>query len=248
MINETIFRPVAAAIALLLGAMFASADNPKKPHVIPTNATFQGKTYGEWSAEHWKWTYSLPIDHHPLTDTADCSTGQSGGVWFLGGTFTSSVDPSGVVVGVADRTCTIPVGKALFFPIINVECSTIEGQGTTDAELRACAQFFADHEQDLFCIVDEIPVKDLATYRVQSPLFTFGPLPENNIVQSFGLDAPAGSTSASVADGYYILLPPQSKGAHTLHFGGKLVFTEAEDGFDFVFILDITYHLTSASQ
>jgi len=59
----------------------------------------------------------MPIDHHPLYDTADCSAGQSGPVWFLGGTFTTIEQSPGVVVGIANRTCTVPADKALFFPI-----------------------------------------------------------------------------------------------------------------------------------
>jgi hypothetical protein len=35
-------------------------------------------------------------------------------------------------------------------------------------------------------------------------------------------------------------------GTHTLHFGGSAVFTQAQDGFDFTFKLDITYHITVA--
>src|SRR2546426_6305813 len=127
-----------ATLALLVAKLPAQAAgrNPN-PLVLPINSTPYGKTYGEWSAEHWKWTFSFPVDHHPQTDTADCSAGQSGPVWFLGGTFTTTVDPSGVVVGRATRDCAVPAGKALFFPIIDTECSTIEGNGTTDAELRA---------------------------------------------------------------------------------------------------------------
>lgn len=34
------------------------------------------------------------------------------------------------------------------------------------------------------------------------------------------------------------------KGKHTIHFGGTVVYTLADDGFDFVFDLDITYQIT----
>jgi len=212
---------------------------------LPFARLSNGKTYGEWSAEHWRWTFSLPVDNHPLFDTADCSAGQSGRVWFLGGTFTTTVNPSGVVVGTADRDCRVPVGTALFFPLINTECSTIEGNGTTDAELRACATFFQDHAHDLAATIDGVPVEDLDSYRVQSPLYTFGPLPDNNILQLFGLDAPAGSTSPSVADGVLLMLRPMSQGNHTIHFTAAQTFSTANgDPFDFEFRLDITYHLT----
>jgi hypothetical protein len=54
---------------------------------------------------------------------------------------------------------------------------------------------------------------------------------------------PAGTTSPSVSDGYFLMLAPLSVGSHTIHFKGSAVFTQAQDGFDFRFSMDITYHL-----
>src|SRR2546426_5108244 len=152
----------AATLALLIAKLPAQAAGRNlNPRVLPINSTPYGKTYGQWSAEHWKWTFSLPVDHHPLTDTADCSAGQSGPVWFLGGTFVSTTE-GGVTIGRATRDCSVPAGKALFFPIINTECSTLEGNGTTDAELRSCAQFFQDHAHDMTCTIDGVAVQNVA--------------------------------------------------------------------------------------
>jgi hypothetical protein len=74
---------------------------------------------------------------------------------------------------------------------------------------------------------------------MESPPFLLGPLPENNV-----LGAAPGSVTLAVSDGYYILLAPLSKGEHEIHFGGAAIFTVEEDGFDFFFGLDITYHIT----
>ncbi len=233
---------VVATLVLLLGMAspaLAGGGNEGNPGIAPPQSHPYGKTYGEWSAAHWKWLYSLPVDHHPLFDTADCSTGQSGQVWFLGGTFTTVSPSPNVVVGNATRNCTVPASKALFFPIIDAECATAEGNGTTDAELRACASGLIDHARGLAAEIDGVPVNNLAAYRKQSPLFTWGPLPPNNV-----LNFAAGTTSPSVSDGYFLMVQPQSAGRHTIHFKGSVVFTQAQDGFDFTFSLDITYHLT----
>ena len=52
-------------------------------------------------------------------------------------------------------------------------------------------------------------VNNLGQYRVDSPLFVWGPVPVDNI-----LGAPEGTTSPSVADGYYLMLTPLSVGEH----------------------------------
>jgi hypothetical protein len=225
-----------AALALLVTAHAVAGSNGDS-RVYPLSANPHGASYGEWSTRHWQWLYSLPVDHNPLFDTADCSTGQTDHVWFLGGTFTTTT-VGGTVIGRVTRECKIPSGTDLFFPLLDAECSTLEGNGTTEAELRACARSDADLiiPGSLFCVIDGTPVSDPSQFRVQSPLFTFGPLPANN-----ALGAPQGSTSPSVSDGYFVMLKPLSVGEHTLHFGGTADLTPVGGP---IFIQDITYHIT----
>jgi hypothetical protein len=207
------------------------------PGVLPPQSHPFGKTYGEWEAAWWQWAFSLPADHNPLTNTAPVIAGQTGNVWFLAGTFVTEPEMNGVNLGRVTRDETIPAGKALFFPLVNGEASTAEGNGSTEAELRAVAKGFADATvpSSLFVQIDGRSLQGLASYRAQSPLFTYGPLPDNNI-----LGLPAGTISQSVADGYHVMLTPLSVGQHTLHFGG----TSESPGF--TFIEDITYHITVA--
>jgi hypothetical protein len=44
------------------------------------------------------------------------------------------------------------------------------------------------------------------------------------------------------------MLAPLPAGNHTLHYSGDFIFTQAEDGFDFHFTLDISYDLTIAPK
>jgi hypothetical protein len=233
---------VVGLVGLLLtaGSLCLAHGANGNPGVLPVNSKPYGKTYGEWSAEHWKWLLSMPYEGHPLNDDGDVdlSKGQSGHVWFLGGTFTSTELPGGIVVGEATRNGTVPVGKALFFPIIDTEASTLEGNGTTYEELLAVAAFFTDAATNLSCEVDGVAVQNLEAYRVQSPLDTFGPLPDGNL-----LGAPEGATSPFASDGYFLMLAPLSAGQHTIHFTGEIDLLEE---FGFVFMLDITYNLTVA--
>jgi hypothetical protein len=220
------------------------------PGVAPIQSHAFGQTYGEWAASFNQWSFSLPVDEHPLFDTADISTGQTGRVWFLGGTFTAfpDEDDPNTVIGIADRTGTVPAGTALFFPIVAVNTSELEGNGSTEAELRDAANSLADAivPESLTATVDGRPVEGLISYRAESPLFEIGPLPDNNILQAGGLDAPEGATSPAVADGVFLLLRPLPVGEHTIHFTGTAEFTEEEHGFDLTFKLDITYTITVA--
>ena len=207
----------------------AEVGGQGNPGVLPPNSSVLGKSYGEWGAEWWKWAVSIPLAINPMNDQtgANAAQGQSGSVWFLAGTFCPDLGQCNLAT--ATRTCTVPAGKALFFPVLNGECSTYEGNGTTYGELLACARGSGDIATGLECDVDGVPIKNLEAYRATSGLFTWGPLPGGNI---FG--APAGLTSPAVQDGYYIMLAPLPPGSHTIHFAG------AFDGF---FALDVTYHL-----
>lgn len=208
-----------AGIMLVPTVSFSGNANPG---VLPSNSKPYGMTYGEWSARWWQWAISLPTDNNPLFNTADCSTGQLGPVWFLGGSFVSATDV---------RNCNVPFGKALFFPIVNNECSDLESPpwyGATPEERRACAPLVINTVSDIAAEIDGVPIQNLEAYRVLSPNFYFT-APPNNL-----LGVPA-DTGQSVGDGYYLMVAPLRSGPHTIHF------TATINMFDFV--LDITYHI-----
>jgi hypothetical protein len=168
-----------------------------------------GHTYAEWDARWWLWAFSIPADPtNPLFPGGNVLQNQTAPVWFLTG-----VGPSEV------RSITIPSGIALYFPILNAECSTVEPDpfhGNNEAELRACAKGWMDTSTGLAAEIDGRPVRNLSAYRHQSTLYAFGPLGANNI-----LGVP-GATGFSADDGYYLMLAPLPTGAHTIHFSGLL--------------------------
>ena len=120
---------------------------------------------------------------------------------------------AGTTGGAATRSCTIPAATSILVPLINVECSTAEGNADTPAELRACARGFADQFTDLSLTIDGVAVASPQRFRVHSPVFQFTAA-EGNV---FGV--PVGTTR-SVAEGYWVLIRPLSPGTHTISFGG----------------------------
>jgi hypothetical protein len=68
--------------------------------------------FAKLSAEWLQWALSIPASVNPQTDpTGDfAAVGQRGPIWFLAGKFGG---------GIATRSCSVPQGTALFFPVIN---------------------------------------------------------------------------------------------------------------------------------
>jgi hypothetical protein len=98
-----------------------------------------GIPYNEWTAKWWEWLISIPLSQNPAADNTGefCAKNQNqtDPVWFLVGTFQ----------GRTERTCEIPAGKGLLFPVLNLECSFAEYTNLkTDSELSQCAKEAVD--------------------------------------------------------------------------------------------------------
>jgi hypothetical protein len=198
-------------------------------------AIIAGKTTVEWSVAWWQWATRLPATAHPLFDTAEAGEGQSGPVWFLGGKFCATDNPNCHPEN-ATRQARIPQGKYVFFPILNGECSTVEGNGTTEAELRSCAQAMVDGMTNLACEVDGLALGGLEQGRLRSGLFTYTLASHDNVWKAVGsTNVPDGATTPAVGDGYYVMLDPLPIGLHTIRFHGELPA--------YSFALDLTYNI-----
>jgi hypothetical protein len=231
-------RILVVAIVLVLAVLAVPSvmaqDGPK---VFSRDSVVYGRTFAEWDAEWNQWSYSFPVAHHPLFDNADCTAGQSGPVWFLGGKFC----PNGATCSFsAVRSCTVPSGKALFFPIVDFEDSALEqwvvehpGDPTYQqiGTLRTNTSS-VEGATDIFCQIDGESVPHLAQrFSVQSTAFGFTIPGDNLLTAIYGTKFDAGTYFPAVDDGYYMMLslPP---GNHVLHFGASW--------------LDVTYNLTVA--
>ncbi len=218
-------------VAVLPAPAVRAADEKTDPRVYEPGAKIEGKTYAEWSAAWWQWALAVKKDRNPIFDKdgALAAVGQDGPVWFLAGN----------TGGKTSRTCVVPAGKPVFFPVVNVFASA--APDTADEKhLRAGVKAYTDGAADLRADLDEKPIPGLDRFRVASAVFTFtGP--------DKRADAPfeeAVGKNRAASDGYWIMLKPLPVGKHTLHFKGKVKQAEGTEPFD----LDVTYMLTVAEK
>ena len=214
-------------------------------NIFPTTSAPYGRTYGDWTAAWQQWATSMPYTRHPLFDSADPSTGQSGPVWFLGGKFCALGETCGSNQVV--RKITIPAGTALFFPIFDVEVSAVE-MGGGDANnasikdingLRQAAESWSEMALNLALEVDGMDVPHIQRrFHVQSNAFGFY-LPKDDIFTAVGEGVfTEGYYFPGVDDGYYVMLEPLTPGrSHTIHFHAEYPGSPAN------WVLDVTYHV-----
>jgi hypothetical protein len=210
------------------GPAVAAQGNPE---IAPINAKITTvKSYAELGAEWWQWALGTPVSTHPLLGNGPCTVGQRGHVWFLGGTFGLNAP--------VERTCTVPNGTALFFPLINAFYGAfLNDPPETRTEEYMRAQVACEVPTVLKAEIDGVAVKNPFQYFEMSPLFDVQ-LPEDNVFGAGPDVIPELLLSPSVDQGYYLFLNPLSPGSHTIHWEAAWVcpfgsFTE-----------NVTYTLT----
>ena len=179
--------------------------------------------------------------------------GQSGPVWFLGGAFFQNNFQTTATV--SRHGCTVPSNIALFFPLLNPECSRLEGAAwgcpgkngkpPTVDDLRADIVKFVDATDTLQADITDshriktiFPVPKDSHYRVKSPSFSFSLAPDDILTWIAEGPFNPGTYSPAVGDGYYVMLAPLSPGTYALHFKG------ASSGFS----LEVNYTITVVSE
>jgi hypothetical protein len=199
-------------------------------------ASAQTDAFKQLSAEWWQWALSIPTPVSPPLDPtgALCVVGQRGSVWFLAGNFLEG--------GTGTRTCAVPEGVVLFFPVINnvnIDSPNVCGQDSNRIPvevLRSASAASTDAATNLLAELDGSPIGNL--HRVQSKVFAVA-LPEDNVFDAPCANlggVPAGIYSPAVDDGFYVRLNPLTVGSHTLHIHAENPSTS--------FVTDVTYNLT----
>jgi hypothetical protein len=210
---------LAIGITLLSGAVImpASASISSGPQSHPPSVL------STLSAQWWRWILPIPPANNPLIhNDIPCNIAQSGPFFFLVGTQGGS----------AERNCTIPQGKSIFFPVINF-FQTVDKEPPFNSIEKVKKSVIENINQahNLHASVDGVNI-NLDKARALSPPFTIK-LRSPNI---FG--APPDDYWA-LSDGYWVALKPLSVGQHQISFSG-----EGVDFFGNPFSVDVKYHIT----
>jgi hypothetical protein len=166
-----------------------------------------GMSQANWSAAWWQWAGAFDRSESPVADTTGerCQLKQSGPVWFLAGTYGTKR---------TIRTCKIPNGKYLFFPLINyVFMPGMEPDcNCTCEKIKGYAKSMTDAPAMLILEIDGHRTGNLESHRqATDQCFDMGARTEEKY-----------EVFPSAGNGYYVMLAPLSPGKHELNFGGTL--------------------------
>ena len=178
------------------------------------------------AAKWWQWGLAQPVPS-PLTDPTGerCAEGQAGKIWFLAGGFNGLPDAT------IERSCTVPSGKDLFFPLLNSFSGYQVNEepvklATVAAQRDVVESSGIQRAENLSVLVDGCPGK----YKFEKSVPFQVTLPSDNL---FGLKS--NLLLKPVVDaGFYTYVPALRSGKHTV------VFTGAFPGGD---TITTTYHL-----
>lgn len=226
--RDALYMVCALILAMQVAMPASAAGGP----LLQTN----GATIGEWSGRWWNWLVHIPAATNPLFDqgSGNCAVAQQGPVWFLAGSW----------VGPVHRTCTVPKGRSILFPVVNYFWVQTEFDNATNTE-SFYRQFVFDGLQPIVNVSVTLDGQPLVFHheapivRTQSPKTLARDWPVDNI---FAVDpsvfepSPGRANNGdSVLDGHWVMLPPLTVGQHTLHFRAGDATSDWQD---------VVYHLT----
>jgi hypothetical protein len=191
----------------LLAALLAActAAHAADSYLVPAGKQVAGQWQEEWSGAWWQWAGSFARAESPIADRTGelCASKQAGPVWFLAGTYGTRRTL---------RTCRVPRGKYLFFPLVNFVVMPTREESITCDKAKADAAQATDRASLLVLEIDGVRHSDLERHRQATrKCFDMGALAQTGV-----------RIFPSAANGYYVMLKPLPPGQHVINFGGAL--------------------------
>ena len=193
-----------------------------KPNLLsPQLSTFLG-------AKWWKWAVEIPTPINPLIDANPCNVNQHGHFFFLAGVILPA-DTSGHI----ERTCTIPKGEAIFFPVYTAfqtfgPYPPDNGPPTVQGAIKIVKEN-VNQATNLKASVDGKNIIVDSKLRTLTTIFGFT-LPADNIFDQSGINL---GPYTAIADGYWVGLNPLRVGNHEISFSANHPSGN----------IDVTYHI-----
>jgi hypothetical protein len=213
-------RALVVAISVLLALLVAV---PMAFGHAEQGSKASGKV-AELSVDWWKWALSKPVKVNPQIGSykggPKCDgtpvSPTPGKTWFLAGSNTGEK---------VKRTCTVPVGTKLFFPVVNAVAFPFAKGETRHNQRQLVKQYIREvvnaPDFSMSVTVDGKEVKSNRIVRALSPVFSVT-LPEHNTFDcpqcDPPFDLPAGKYNDASSNGLWVTLHPLSKGKHKIHF------------------------------
>ncbi len=197
-------------LSILTSSAYSQGSNQT---VYSTDSKPFDVPYQDWVARWWNWTFGISADEHPRDDPSrSCNVNQNGSVWFL-------PDSLSIESASNPRTCDVPVGKAIFVPVVTGEVSNIEKPGFDDSQIIKEALVCDNYSNNRRAEVDGVSVNGLndpVTYRTNSSHLFNVHFVDNNI---YNIKA---GTGRGFVDGWFLFVKPLPVGEHKIHVAGSI--------------------------
>jgi hypothetical protein len=212
------------------------AQENKSRIFLPDSSPY-GTSFSEWIGKWWQWYTSVPKTESPNypdfpghVAKIDCAVRQdpSSPVFFL---FTPLVDePS------AERTCDVPMEKAILIPIISGEADTGDPEQTDKSKSGMIQSARSGNDYAAISVKldgTKLSFNEDAKLRAVSDFFNIT-LPEHNIWE----EKEVPGTYKGITEGYFLFLNPLPPGNHTLYYEAATNPPNPN-----VYAQSVTYHL-----
>jgi hypothetical protein len=210
---------LAIIVSLVQSPTFADTSGPITPGFLPSNARVHGQGLTDLATAWVLWAFGSAAEVNPLLDGRCERSPVDPRIWFL---------PASLG-GESESTCKVPPGTFLVITPGSLECSNLEPEpfyGADESELRVCADDGFDLLTYAEVTLDGTSVTNLDDYVLTTNLLT---LPPNNLISP--------ESGISIDKGYFLVIPPLSRGTHTLRLYDEFESFDFHAGITFTIVV-----------